>query len=115
MKSENFRKGSGSCGKETARLGNMNGNSSPAGVPPAAWSGERVLRTMQPEGSRRAPSGHGYATRVVEPAATDDVMAGTIPSGGSTKSQVWLEYIESISDFMAFNHFSKSMPNIALL
>ncbi|XP_020094890.1 uncharacterized protein LOC109714601 [Ananas comosus] len=31
----------------------------PAGVPPAVWSGEQPLRTMQPEGSRRAPSGHG--------------------------------------------------------
>nr|CAD1838527.1 unnamed protein product [Ananas comosus var. bracteatus] len=48
----------------------------PAGVPPAAWSEERALRTMQPEGSQRVPDGHGYTTRVVEPAATDDVMAG---------------------------------------
>ena len=48
----------------------------PAGVPPAAWSGERPLRMMQSEGSRRAPSGHGYATQVDEPAAIDDAVAG---------------------------------------
>ena len=47
----------------------------PAGVPPAARSGERVMTVLQSRGSRRAPSGHGHATRDMGTAA-DDVVAG---------------------------------------
>ena len=36
----------------------------------------------------------------------------TILSGGSTKVQTWFECIESISDFIASNHFSESMSDI---
>ena len=38
----------------------------PAGVPPAAWSEERPLRTMPPRGSQRAASDRGHATQVEE-------------------------------------------------
>jgi hypothetical protein len=33
---------------------------------------------------------------------------GFTPSGGSTKVQTWLTYMESISDLMASSHFSES-------